>query len=200
MSTKKPVIANAHKLKVEAEAAKILRNGIKELMGLGIDDEVVDEGDKATLRDTMEGETSLLELIAKVDEDQLKDEASVLGLKEMMKKLKERCERIDARMEKRKATILLAMGVAEQQKIELPTGTISVKRKPRAVEIIDETQLPSIYWKDQDPVIDKKAVNEAWKRLEEARANAATPEERVALVDIPGTRLDNGGESLSIRR
>jgi DNA-binding protein YbaB len=50
MSTKKPVIANAHKLKVEAEAAKILRNGIKELMGLGIDDEVVDEGDKATLR------------------------------------------------------------------------------------------------------------------------------------------------------
>lgn len=200
MSTKKPVVASAHKLRLEAEAAKVLRNSVKELMGIGLDTDEMSEEERATLRDTIEGETSLLELIAAVDEDQLQDEAMVVGIKAMEEKLKERRKRIETRIERRKAALILAMGVAEQKSLKIPTGTITISRRAPAPEIYDETQLPAKFWKDQDPVIDKKAVNAAWKELQEARANAATPEERVALVDIPGTRLDNGGESLSIRR
>lgn len=200
MSTKKPVVANAHKLKLEAEAAKILRNSVKELMGIGFDSEDMSDDERATLRDTIEGETSLLELIAAVDEDQLKDEAAVLGLKEMKKKLGERQERIEARMEKRKAALIMAMGVAEQTKIEVPTGTISIRKLARKPIIVSELDIPGDFWRQPDPEIDKKALNEAWKNLLEKRANATTPEELSALPDIPGTQLDNGGESLSVRR
>src|SRR5689334_19564120 len=137
---------HSHQLMRETEAARILR---EQLLALAGDDE-------ETIRDTIEGETGLHELIAKVVEEVADAEANIAAIKDRLETLRLRKERIEARVESRRAAILNAMTIGEIKKLELPIATLSRKPTPPKVQVIDETAIPSSFWKRSDPALDKK--------------------------------------------
>ena len=54
---------------------------------------------------------------------------------------------------------------------------------PPKAEIVDESMIPSKFWKPSDPKLDRKAVLEALKAKE----------------DVPSATLSNGSETLMVR-
>lgn len=140
--------------------------------------------DKETIRDTIEGETSLHDTIAAVMDDIREDEILVAGIDTMTKTLVDRKQRIEDRIGWRRAAIERAMLIGELSSLQLPDATISLRQCPRKLEIVDEAKVPAKFWKAQDPVLDKAALKEAL----------------TAGEDIAGATLNNGGVSLTIRR
>lgn len=169
---RKRAIDNADRLKRETEAARILREQLADL-----------EGDEETIRDTIEGETNLHELIASVAEDIATDEASVAGIKAHIETMKARKDRLERRIEFRRSAVLNAMSIGEIKKMELAIATLTRKPVPPKVQITDETTIPSWFWKRAEPALDKKAIADALKNNEQ----------------VPGATLSNGGETLAVK-
>jgi hypothetical protein len=166
-------IDNASKLQRETEAARILRAQLSDLA----------DGDEDAIRDTIEGETSLHELIAKVIEDLAADEANVAGIKAHIETMKVRKERLEKRIEFRRAAILNAMSIGEIKTLPLAIATLTRKPVPPKLLITNETEIPSQFWKRADPTLDKKAIADALKNEQQ----------------VPGATLSNGSETLAIR-
>ena len=164
---------HSRQLQRETEAARVLREQLADLAG----------GEEDAVRDTIEGATNLHELIGAVVEDIASDCASIEGIDAHLKTMRGRKERLEARVESRRAVILNAMAIGEIKKLELAIATLSRKPTPPKVQVIDEALVPSNFWKRADPSLDKRALLEALKG------------EQV----IPGATLSNGGESLSLR-
>lgn len=166
-------IDNASKLQRETEAARVLRAQLADLA----------DGDEATIRDTIEGETSLHELIAKVIEDVAADEASVAGIDAHIDTMEARKERLKRRIEFRRAAVLNAMSIGEIKTLPLAIATLTRKPTPPKVMIIDEAAIPSQFWRRSDPKIDKVLLKGAIGAGEQ----------------IPGVELSNGGETLAVK-
>lgn len=158
----------------EMHAAKELRNSLLASFGDDVD----------LIRDTIEGETNLREEIARVTGSIREDEVLTAGLDAMIDQLAARKQRVEARIATKRAIILQAMSIGEIKTLELPDVTMTVKAVPRAVEIIDEAQIPAEFWKAREPTLDRKGIAAA---IKEGRA-------------IPGATLDNGGITLQLRR
>jgi hypothetical protein len=163
----------SHRLIQETKAAEVLREQIKTIAG---DDEDV-------LRDSIEGETSIHELLEKVVEQIVNDGAMADSIGAVCKKLKERQDRIEKRIAWFRTAAASAMEVAGIKKKESPYGTISLKNVPPGVVIIEEASIPAEFWKAQEPKMDKKALLEA---LKDGRT-------------IPGCELGNGSISVQVR-
>lgn len=160
-------------LKEQGEAARALILNIRDVIG----------EDEEMLETAIEGETDLKEAIsAAVDRMAILNDFQE-SLETRIKSLQERRDRFEDQAARIKAAIHVAMGQAELRKLELPQATLSVRAVPPKVEIIDESAIPSQFWKPQDPKLDKKAVLEALKAKE----------------PVAGAVLSNGGETLSIR-
>jgi hypothetical protein len=164
----------SNQLAKELHAAKELRQSL--IAAFGEDAELI--------RDTIEGETNLREAIAGVADSIREDETLTSGLEAMIDKLAERKQRIESRIATKRAIVLQAMSIGEIKTLELPDVTLTVKAIPRAVEIIDEAQIPAEFWKAREPTLDRKGIAAA---IKEGRA-------------IPGATLDNGGVTLQLRR
>lgn len=165
----------ARALHQETEAARILREH------LSLITEVADE---QTVRDTIEGETNLHELIAAVVSDIAEDEILIAGIVSMIETLAARKSRLEARTEARKGAVLRAMEVGELKTLVTPSATLSLRAVPRGLEIRDESEIPMDYFKPVPWKLDKKQL----------KADLADGKE------VPGASLDNGGITLSIRR
>lgn len=162
-----------HDIHQEVRAAKVLRANLADLIG----------DDDEALRDTLEGETSLHELIEAAINDISKDLAFIAGLKEHIAQLTERKSRLEDRVTSFRQSILTAMEMAVIQKKETPLATLSRKALPPSAVITDEALIPAEFWKAQDPVLDKKAVTDA---LNDKRT-------------VPGAELDTGSETIAIK-
>lgn len=173
LTEEKPRRTNSSQLQRETEAARVLRAQLADLAG----------DDPDAIRDTLEGETNLHELIAKVIADVAADAAHVKGIEAHIAEMEARKERLKLRMQTARAAILNAMAIGEIKKLELPIATLSRKPVPPSVQIIDEALIPSEFWKRSDPRLDKKAIAEALKEKRE----------------VPGAMLSNGGETLAVR-
>jgi hypothetical protein len=158
----------------EMEAAKIIR---AQLETLAADDEDL-------ARDMIEGETSLVETIAALVAHEGEDKALIAGLSKYEDELDLRKKRIAARIETRRALLGSALEIAGLQKLETPSGTVSLaKVAPRAI-VLDEAEIPTRFWKAAAPTLDKKALNDALKAGEE----------------VPGATLSNGSQTIKIGR
>ncbi len=161
----------AYRLNKEMEAATALR-------------EALATDDIDVLRDAVEGETNLNEMIAStvlsIDEDM----TLVAALKSHIDELKQRHARIAKRVDTKRAAVEQAMVIAERKTLELPTMTVTLKNRPKALVVVDESRIPAEYWRDRDPSLDRKALLDALK-------DGAV---------IPGADLDNGGVALQMRR
>lgn len=164
------------KIAREIEAAKALK------IALGADAE-----DAELLRDMIEGETSLYEMIDGVVNLVREDDELLEGIAKREQDIKDRKERIRYRQAGRKAKIEQAMIILEARKLERPEATLSLSRRAAKLVITDESEVPTQFFKRQDPVLDKKGLAAALKALSE------TDE------PIPGAVLEPSPDSLSIR-
>lgn len=163
----------SRELHAQGEAARVLLLNIRDVVG----------DDEELIETAVEGETDLKEVIsAAVDRlDELNGHQESLDAR--IEALKARRERFEGQAERIKAAILVAMGQAELRKLELPQATLGVRAVPPKAEIIDESMLPSRFWKSSDPKLDRKLLLETLKSGE----------------SVPGAVLSNGSETLSLR-
>lgn len=157
----------------EMDAAKALRESLAAF-----------EDDADLLRDTIEGETSLHEMIARLVDAIQSDAELVAGIKVRETDLSERKGRLKRGIERKRALIEQAMAIGELERLTLPEVTLSLGKKAQGVVIEDEAAIPSDYWRTPAPTLDTTALKDALK----------------AGTAIPGASLDNGGVRLSIRR
>ena len=163
-------MSDTYRLHKEMEAARALREALPD--------------DEDLLRDSIESETNLNEIIQQtvlsLDEDMILE----TGLKEIVGALRQRHERIKKRIENKRAAIEQAMLIAERKTLELPTMTVTLKERPKGLVVIDESRIPGNYWIAQDPKLDRKTLLAALKDG----------------AEIDGADLEEGGVSLQMRR
>ena len=180
----------------------------KELLALqALKDSIADaaKDDPDLLLDMAEGETNVLELIDMVLEADLVDQGLLDGLANVKAIVKLREERFEMRMKTRRALLEQALFILERKKLERPTATISITERKPTITVTDESEIPSEYFRTPDPVLNKKALNEAYAALLEKQAvetMTATAEGRepVQFPMIPGCAVNNGNASIAIRR
>jgi hypothetical protein len=143
----------------------------------------IGDADEECLHDTLEGLSSLPDLLVGVVRTHLDDLAIARALRERIAEMRERLGRIDSRAETKRALVASAMESAQMHKLSAPDFTASLRPSPLAVVVLDETRIPTEYWTPQPPKLDKAAVSAALKTGQA----------------VPGATFGSGGISLAIR-
>lgn len=141
------------------------------------------EIDEETLRDTLEGISSLPDVLAAMVRSYLGDLALAAALGIRIGDMQERLARIEARADKKRAEVAGAMERADFKKLSEPDFTVSLRATPRQLIVQDESQIPGAFWTPQPPKLDRR-------RLATALAGDAS---------VPGACLGNGGMTISVR-
>jgi hypothetical protein len=139
--------------------------------------------DEVTLADTLEGITDLNEAIAEVVRSALLDAAYIAGLKQRIDEMRQRLDRLEARHDSKRATVLAAMEAAGIAKITEPDFTVTLKASPPSVCITDEAAIPEWFWIPQPARLDKRGLLETLK----------------AGTGVTGAELANRQNTLSVR-
>ena len=139
--------------------------------------------DDQTIRDTLEGETNLHEMIAAVIRSALVDEALSAGLRKRLEDMKERLTRLDERGAKKRQLALAAMDEVGLSKLQQSDFTASTRPGSPSLLVTAEGEVPSAYWVPQPPKLDRQAL------LGELKRGA----------DIPGVQLNNPKPVLVVR-
>lgn len=172
MTNPKP--SAGHSLHREIEAARVLLATYPDVYG----------EDRQARTDGIEGETNLHEAIGQGLKRILEIELLEPGIEAAIANLKARAARLDAQKKNLRTAMCVAMEMAELPggKLETPVGTISLKRIPPKLDIVDESAIPARFFKPQDPKLDKAALTAALKEKE----------------IIPGAQLDNGSITIQV--
>jgi hypothetical protein len=139
--------------------------------------------DEETTRDTLEGISTLNELIAAIVRSALLDESLQAGLKSRMADLRARLTRFEDRSAKKRRLVVEAMIDAGLAKLEQPDFTVSVRAGPPALLVVTEEDIPLQYWTPQPPKLNRQAVLNHLKLGEE----------------IPGVQFGNREPILTVR-
>ena len=141
------------------------------------------QADEETLLDTLEGITSLDEMIAAVIRSALVDEALHAGLRFRVDDMRERLSRLKFRASKKRQLALEAMTEVGLSELEQPDFTASAKAGSPALVVVAEESIPEAYWLPQPPKLDRQAILGELKRG----------------IDIPGAQMSNPEPVLSLR-
>jgi len=139
--------------------------------------------DEQALADTVEGLTDLHEIVAAVVRAALTDEALATGLKGRIAEMQDRLERLQACAAKRRRIAKDAMVELDIKKITAPDFTVSVRPGMPSLLVLDEAAVPSIYWQEVAPRLDRLGL---LNELKEGN-------------DIEGVTLSNPEPVLSVR-
>lgn len=129
------------------------------------------------------GETSLLELIDRMLEVDLDDDAMISALKLNKDTLAVRLHRIQERRQSRRSILEQALILLERKSLERPTGTITLSDRAPSLVVEEEAVIPARFF-DLKPVLNRQRAKQALDEGEE----------------IPGARLSNGSITLTVRR
>lgn len=173
MSTAEGKLNIAHDLKTETHAARSLLLSIRDIV----------DGDEGATFDAIEGETDLFEALQSALVRLAELDAYAEGIKAHIEAMKARAARFDAQAEKIRAAITSAMEEVGLKKIERDIATVSLRASPPKVVITSEADIPSSFWKEPPPVLDKKAILEALKGNQH----------------VPGAELSNRSTAIQIR-
>lgn len=140
--------------------------------------------DPQTLLDTLEGETDLCEALQAIASQALDHEAMAAATQARIEALQARKARSLKTAETLRAIVLQAMDTTGRtdKPIVGPELTLSVSKRAGKIEIVDESQIPSKFFKPEPPKLDKKLLTAEAKES-----------------DVPGCRIGNGSISLTIR-
>lgn len=139
--------------------------------------------DDDTLRDTLEGITSLPEMVAEVVRCALVDEAMAAGLRDRLGEMKARLERLEHRARSKRSIASEVMVEADIKKLVEPDFTASLRPLQPGLVVVAEDEIPSTYWKPQPDKLDRQAVLSVLKSGEA----------------VPGAALSNPRTTLSVR-
>ena len=161
-------------------AAKREANKLDEIRAMGLAGDL----DPDELHDLIEGETDLFEVLCAVGEQIQMFEGEMLpGIKNRIDELQKRQSRMKHSAETLRSIVLSHMERAEIPTIKGPCFTMSARATARGLVIESEAEIPSAYFKPQDPKRDNQAILAALKDG----------------TEVPGASLDNGRSTLSIR-
>jgi hypothetical protein len=145
--------------------------------------EAFPDADDETIRDTLEGITTLRELLAETIRSALLDEALLSGLRSRLLEMKHRLARLEARASRKRELALEVMSEAGLRRIEQPDFTASARAGSPSLLVVAESDIPDNYWLAQPPKLDRQALLGALKQGD----------------DIPGAQLSNPRPVLSVR-
>lgn len=191
------------------EAAKSLRLELAKMLAPNGEEMTAD--DLQALQDSFDGETTLDVEIRNAVLAIEEDEIFIRGIKAREAELKERRGRLEKRIEATRGLIEQAMTIAQWPKHEMDIGTVSLGKAAPRIEIDEESEIPSQFWKRQEPVLDRaglgKVLKERQKAMDAASAVKGDDERAAALLrvnleypPIPGCHLETGSHTLQIRR
>ena len=120
--------------------------------------------DEETLLDTLEGITSLHEMIAEVVRSRQDDLAFIAAVRARISDMQDRLARLDRRAEKKKEIVASVLERAGIKKITEADFTLSLRTTNPPLVVIEEKQIPEAYWKPQPPKLDRQGVNGGAKR------------------------------------
>jgi hypothetical protein len=141
------------------------------------------DADEDTLRDTLEGLSSLPEMLACALRSYLDDIALTAALGIRINDMQERISRFEQRAEKKRALITSVMERADLKKLAEPDFTVSIRATPPSLMVNDETEIPRDFWKLQPPKLDRQGLTAALRRGQ----------------SVPGAVLGNGQATISVR-
>jgi hypothetical protein len=139
--------------------------------------------DDQTIRDTLEGLTTLHELVAEVIRSALIDAALKAGLRGRLEEMKARLARLELRESKKRELVLEVMTEAGLKKLEQPDFTLSVRSGVPALVVVAENDIPDNYWLPQPARLDRQAV------LHDLKCGA----------QVPGAQISNPKPALNVR-
>lgn len=135
------------------------------------------EIDEQTLADTVEGLTDLHEIIQAVVRSALLDEALARGLKCRIADMQGRLDRLQDRSSKRRQIAKDVMVHLNLKKINAPDFTVSIRDGSPSLIVINEDEVPKIYWQPGEPRLKRQQLAEDLKQGEEiAGAELSDPE------------------------
>jgi hypothetical protein len=141
------------------------------------------EADDDTLRDTLEGLSSLPDMLASILRSHLDDLALLAALRARVLDMQERFARLEFRADKKRALVASVMERADIKKLAEADFTVSLRQVPPGLVVLDERAIPEPFWRPQPPKLDRKGVLAA---LNAGRA-------------VPGATLGNGGTTIAVR-
>jgi hypothetical protein len=144
------------------------------------------EADDQTLLDTLEGETSLVEVINRIAESAMDDETLAKAAKERAAEIVARSKRFSARAESKWNLVQWAMEKSERKKIEAASFTLSLGAKPKTVIVISAPDIPKGYMRTPEPLPPKPDLKAILEALKDGKS-------------IEGCTLSNGGTTLTVR-
>ncbi len=139
--------------------------------------------DQETLADTLEGASTLIELLGAAVRGQIGDQTLVKALKARIEAMRERLGRLETRVQRSRALVSEAMEQADLAKITEPDFTLSQRPGIPPLVIIDEEAIPDTYWAPQPAKLKRQDLRQA---LGDGK-------------DIPGAVLGNAQPTVSIR-
>jgi hypothetical protein len=141
------------------------------------------DADEETLRDTLEGLSSLPEMLACVLRSYLDDLALAAALSIRINDMQERISRFEQRAERKRALITSVMERADLKKLAEPDFTVSFRTTSPSLVITAEAEIPQDFWKPQPAKLDRQGLTAA---LRGGRS-------------VPGAVLGNGQATISVR-
>ena len=141
------------------------------------------EVDENTLRDTLEGLSTLPEALTAVVRSYLDDLSLGAALGTRIEDMKKRLSRIEHRADKKRALVTNIMEQADIRKLAEADFTASLRPSSPAVVVTDEGRIPATFWKPQPPKLDRQGISGALK----------------AGKVVPGAVLSNPEMVLSVR-
>ena len=141
--------------------------------------------DPQALADTLEGLTGAIEVKAQSVAMVIRNiEADAEAIEEAAKQMQARAKRLQQRAEAIKTYLLVNMTATGITKISCPYFTISLRKNPPRVDIIDAAAIPDRFrvWPDPPPpALDRKAILEALKAGESVPGAGLAQSERVEI-------------------
>jgi hypothetical protein len=141
------------------------------------------ETDEVTLRDTLEGLSSLGDVLAAVVRSYLDDLTLAAAVAMRIDEMEERLSRIEHRADTKRKLVTRVMTSADIKTLAEPDLTASLRTVPPALVVTDEKQVPIDFWKPQAPKLDREGLSAALK----------------SGAVVPGAMLGNAQMTLSVR-
>jgi hypothetical protein len=139
--------------------------------------------DEDTLADTLEGISTLPDMLSAAVRAVLDDQALCGALKVRLGDLQDRLDRLEVRMQATRVVICEAMAESGLTKITEPHLTLSLRTGAPPLMVIDEEAIPERYWSPLPPKLERGVLKRA---LSDGK-------------DIPGAVLGNGSQTISVR-
>ncbi len=114
--------------------------------------------DERTLADTVEGLTDVHEILMAIVRAALEDEAHATGLKGRVAEMEDRLHRLQDRAAKRRQIAKEVMTELDLKKLQAPDFTASIRAGFPSLMVLNENEIPSIYWEPRDPKLDRATL------------------------------------------